>query len=291
MANSIALVAKYQPILDEVYKLASVTARLDAAVRPVSFAGADVVEVFKTSLQALATYSRNAGYVVGDVTGTWEALTLAVQRGREFNIDRMDDEETLGMAFGTLAGEFIRLYVGPELDAYRFGKYATAGGNEETAATYTSATILAAVDSNIAKLNADSVPPEGRILFMSDSCYGFLKAAVTRMLGNEGSVDRRITTFDGMDVIMVPSSRFYLTVALTAGSATTGGFTGTYPLNFMILHPSAVLQVTKHAQLKIFNPDENQSMDSWKFQYRIYHDAFVYDNKVDGIGYSHQVGA
>lgn len=29
----------------------------------------------------------------------------------------MDNEETLGMAFGTLAGEFIRTRVSPEIDA------------------------------------------------------------------------------------------------------------------------------------------------------------------------------
>jgi hypothetical protein len=293
MTQSIALVTKFQPILDEVYKAASVTARLDSLVRPVSFAGANVVEVFKTSMaMGLADYNRLTGFLAGEVTGSWETLTLAKDRGREFSIDRMDDEETLGMAFGTLASEFIRRYVAPELDAYRFYKYAATGGNEEAAATYTSSTIVAAIDSAIAKLNADSVPTDGRILFISDSCYGFLKAAVTRMLGNENAVDRRVDSFDGMPVVMVPQTRFYQTVSLTAGSsATTGGFVGTYPMNFMIIHPSAVLQVAKHEQLKIFSPDVNQTMDAWKFQYRIYHDAFVYSEKVDGVAYSHQVGA
>jgi hypothetical protein len=293
MTQSIGLASKFQPILDEVYKAASVTARMDSLVRPVSFAGADVVEVFTTSMaMGLATYSRLTGYLAGEVTGAWEALTLSVSRGREFSIDRMDNEETLGMAFGTLSGEFIRRYVAPEIDAYRFFKYAATGGNEETAATYTSSTIIAALDSSIAKLNADEVPVDGRLLYISDSCYGFLKAAVTRMLGNEGSVDRRIDSFDGMPVIMVPQTRFYQTVALTAGSsATTGGFVGTYPMNFMIIHPSAVLQVVKHDNIKIFDPDVNQTNDSWKFQYRVYHDAFVLTSKVDGVGYSHQVGA
>jgi hypothetical protein len=51
----------------------------------------------------------------------------------------------------------------------------------------------------------------------------------------------------------------------------------------MIIHPSSVLQVTKHAALKVFTPDDNQSTDGYLVQYRIYHDAFVYDNKVKGI--------
>jgi len=131
MATSFDLVTKFQPILDEIYKQASLTARMDAPTKPVDFLGAAVVKVFKTAIVGLGTYSRTTGYPVGDVVGTWEALTLAAQRGREFSIDRMDDEESLGMAFGTMAGEFIRTQVAPEVDAYRFSKYASWSGVQQ----------------------------------------------------------------------------------------------------------------------------------------------------------------
>jgi hypothetical protein len=295
--NLITLASKFMPILDEIYKASSVTARLDSLVRPVSFAGADVVEVFKLSVPGLGTYSRKTGYPKGSVTGTWETLTLGQSRGREFSIDRMDDEETLGMAFGQLAGEFIRVSVAPELDAYRFAKYLLTAGNEVTAADLSSSTVLSAIDTAKAYLDEDSVPVDGRILFVSDSVKGYLEAAVTRFLGNENSVDRRVATLDGMPVIMVPQSRFYNVVTLNAGtegsgsSESSGGFAmtgGGKAINFMIIHPSAILQVTKLAQLKIFAPDENQTMDAWKIQYRVYHDAFVLANKVNGIAYQHK---
>ena len=114
---SIALAAKYQPILDEVYKSASLTAFMDAKTKPVDFGGASAVNVFKNSMVGLGKYNRASGYPAGDVTGTWETLTLSKERGRAFSIDRMDDEESLGEAFGTLAGEFIRTQVVPELTA------------------------------------------------------------------------------------------------------------------------------------------------------------------------------
>jgi hypothetical protein len=293
MTQSIDLVTKFQPILDEIYKSASLTARMDAKTKPVDFAGASVVKVFKTSMTGLGTYSRTAGYPVGEVTGTWEALTLAASRGREFSIDRMDDEESLGEAFGTLVGEFIRTQVAPEVDAYRFSKYASWASIQAvgTPATLTSETVLAALDVAKAALNAEGVPEEGRILFVSDTVKGFIEAAVSRTLGNENSVDRRVLTFDGMDLIMVPQTRFYKGITLDAGAtASAGGFTKTAStgrdINFLMLHPSAVLQATKHANMKMFSPDENQTMDAHKIQYRLYHDAFVYDNKVKGI-YSH----
>lgn len=293
MANAIALATKFQPILDEIYKLAALTSPLDGLTKPVSFAGANVVKVFKTSVVGLGTYSRNTGYPVGDVTGTWETMALLTERARELFLDREDDEESLGMAFGTLAGEFIRTQVAPEVDAYRFSKYASWAGIQEvgTPATLSSATILAALDAAALALDNNEVPTDGRILFVSATVNSMLKAAVSRYLANENAVDRRVTQIDGLNVISVPQSRFIKGITLDPGAtASAGGFTKTATtgrdINFMLVHPSAVLQVKKHDNLKLFDPDTNQSKDGWKIQYRLYHDAFVYDNKVKGV-YSH----
>ena len=290
MTQSIDLAQKFQPILDEIYKTASLTSRLDARTKPVNFAGANVVQVFKTNPIGLGTYSRVTGYPAGQMVGAWEALTLATERGRSIVIDRMDDEETLGMAFGTLAGELIRTEVAPELDAYRFAKYASAiaGHNVATPATLTPETIITALDAAKLALDQDEVPREGRILYISDACLNYLEGKVSRFLANENGVDRRVMRFDGMDVVMVPQTRFYTSITLNAGaSVDAGGYVPTpetgKDINFMIIHPSAVLQVVKHDALKVFTPDENQTTDGWLVQYRIYHDAFVYDNKLDGI--------
>lgn len=292
MTQSITLAQKFQPILDEIYKRESLTARLDALTKPVNFAGANVVKVFKTDPIGLGTYSRVSGYPAGQVVGTWETLQLATERGRAFVIDRMDDEETLGMAFGTLASEFIRTEVAPELDAYRFSKYAsTASINAATPATLTADTIIGALDAAKLELDKDEVPAEGRILYISDACLNMLEGKVSRFLANENNVDKRVMRYSGMDVVMVPQTRFYRGVTLNAGATVdAGGYAKTEntgkDINFMIIHPSAVLQVVKHDALKVFTPEENQTSDGWLIQYRIYHDAFVYDNKVNGI-YAH----
>ena len=289
MAQSIVLATKFQPILDEIYKAASLTARMDAQTKPVDFAGANVVKVFKTDPIGLGTYSRVSGYPAGQVVGAWETMTLSIERGRAFVIDRMDDEETLGMAFGTLASEFIRTEVAPELDAYRFAKYAgTSGIQTVEGATLDANSILTAIDAAKLALDQNEVPREGRLLYISDACLNLLEGKVSRFLANENVVDRTVNRFDGMEVIMVPQTRFYTGVTLNAGaSVDAGGYSKTSntgkDVNFMIIHPSSVLQVTKHAALKVFTPEENQTTDGWLVQYRIYHDAFVYDNKVKGI--------
>lgn len=287
MANNIELADKFMPILDGVYQAASKTARMDAKTLP--FEGADTVKVFKTSVVGMGNYSRSTGYPVGDVTGTWEALQLTQSRGREFSIDRMDNEETLGMAFGTLAGEFVRTQVVPEVDAYRFSKYASwTGIQKATAATLTKETIIAAIDAAKAALDAEEVPEEGRLLYISDTAKGLLEAAINRTLANESTADKRLNSYNGMEVIMVPQRRFYTDITLNAGASTSaGGYTKTAStgadINFLVIYPDSVLQATKLAKLKVFSPDVNQDMDAWKFQYRLYHDAFVYDSKVKGV--------
>jgi hypothetical protein len=285
MAQSIALATVFQPILDEIYKASSLTARMDAPTKPIDFAGASAVKVFKTDVIGLGTYSRSTGYPAGQIVGTWETLTLTQERGREFNIDRMDDEESLGMAFGTLAGEFMRTEVIPEVDAYRFAEYASNADNGTTDTLSAADDVLAAIDAAKLALNIDEVPPDGRLLFISDACHALLEASLTRSWASEGNPDRRLRVLDGMPVIMVPQGRFSTEITVNAGETVdAGGFAATgEDINFMIVHPTAVLQTVKHANLKIFEPDENQDADAYKVQYRLYHDAFVYDNKADGI--------
>lgn len=289
MANSIDLVSKFVEIIDAVYKQESLTARLDAMTRSVDFAGANEVKVLKLSTVGLGTYSRAAGYPAGDISATWETMQLTAERGRAFSLDRMDNEETLGLVLGNLIREWMRVHVAPELDAYRFAAYATKAGNYvSTAAALTTApAVLAAIDKGMEALDEDEVPSEGRILYISTNLYHLLKAAVTRTLATETGVERRVFTLDDMTVVPVPQTRFYTAVTLNAGATSSaGGFakgSSAHDLNFLIVHPTAVLQPVKLNSVKYFTPDVNQISDGHLWQYRLYHDAFVYDNRVNGI--------
>ena len=275
------------PILDEVYKASSKTSILDTANERVRFIGSDTVNLYTMSLDGLGNYSRNAGFVTGSVTGGWEPYKLTQDRGRSFMVDVMDNDETMGMAFGTLAGEFIRTQVTPEIDAYRFAKYAGTPADITVGTTDVPSLIQEAETI----MGDDEVPEEGRILFISETAYAGLKDKITRYVQNgERGIETAIDYYDGMRVIKVPKGRFNTGITLNDGLSageTKGGFTvpasTSYPINFMIIHPSAVVQIAKHVVPRIFSPQVNQSADAWKFDYRIYHDAFVENNKVAGI--------
>ncbi len=125
MANNIAKFKKYIPLMDEVYTQASLTSVLESdATLAREGANANEIIVPALSMDGLADYDRNAGYVEGDVTLTNETMEFNYERGRMFSVDSMDNEETAGLAFGKLAGEFIRTKVAPEADAVRFAEYA-----------------------------------------------------------------------------------------------------------------------------------------------------------------------
>lgn len=294
MANTIALAQKYLPLLDEVYKASSRTAILDAT--KVDIVNGNTIKVFKTSMDGLGNYNRNTGFTNGDVTGTWETMTLSKDRGRSFIVDRMDNEETIGMAFGTLAGEFIRTKVAPEIDAYTFAKIAGTSNILSANADVTVGTtdVLSLIDTAEMQMNEEEVPGEGRILFISETAYAGLRAKIVRTVLNDVTgINKDVETYNGMRVIRVPQSRFYTAITLydgTTSGQTTGGFvgaTGGYKINFMIVHPSAVNKVVKHVLPRIFTPEQYQNADAWKFDYRIYHDTFVYENKTKGI-YMHR---
>ena len=114
ISNSIGLASRYLPILDEIYKAGSKSAILDTAEDRVRWDDdARSFFLFETDMVGLGDYSRNDGYVRGDVTTVWRQYTPQWDRARQFLIDVADDMETFGLAFGTLAGEFMRTKVVP----------------------------------------------------------------------------------------------------------------------------------------------------------------------------------
>jgi len=179
----------------------------------------------------------------------------------------------------------MRLSVIPETDAFRFATYASAVNPVKADITVGTTDVPGLIDTAEQEMGDKEVPRDGRLLYISEKAYNGLKNKITRILANERGVQRNIEVYDDMEVVRVPQSRFNTAVTLYDGTSNFGfaPTAGGYKINFMIVHPSAVKNAMKFALPKIFTPDENQSKDAWKFQYRQYHDAFVLDNKVNGI--------
>jgi hypothetical protein len=284
MANNIALFKQYLPLLDEVYKTSSLTSVLDGANELVSQgANANELIVQKMSMDGLADYSRNGGYVAGSVTMTNETVKCNFDRGRMFSIDNMDNAETAGMAYGRLSAEFIRTKVVPELDAFRFAKYAGVTGisTVEGADLTTGEAVLNAIAKAYDQMTNDEVPESDRHLFINPTLRGLVRDLDTT---KSKEIMNRFAS-----VTSVPQSRFYTAIEQKDGSTTgeeAGGYAkaeGGVNINFMIIHKPAVIQFEKHVAPKVVTPEANQDADAWKFGYRNVGIADAYENKVAGI--------
>lgn len=290
MANVIALFKKYIALLDEVYKQGAKTAVLDGDMSLVQMgANANEIVIPKISMDGLADYSRNSGYVDGDVTLTNETVQFNYDRGRAFSVDAMDNEETAGVAFGKLSSEFIRTKVIPEMDAFRFAKYAGIEGISKVAAGAELANgeaVIAALRAASTKMDEDEVPMENRILFITPTLHGMIQDLDTT---KSREVLNRFSSVE-----LVPQTRFYTAISLLNGTSENelaGGYKkadNAADINFMVIHKPAILQYTKHTVNKVISPRENQNADAWKFPYRAYGLTDVYENKVAGIYLHHK---
>lgn len=285
MPNNIELFKQYVPLLDEVYKLASLTSVLDGAAE-LARAGANANELIipKMDMSGLADYSRNSGYVDGEVTLTNESVKCNFDRGRMFTIDTLDNAETAGIAYGRLASEFIRTKVVPELDAFRLAKYASVEGiGTATGDLTTGANVITALRAAKNEMSEAEVPENERYLFITPTLYG--------MIQDLDSNKSKAAVEGFASIIQVPQSRFYTAILQRtgAGDQAAGGYTkaeGAKDINFMIVHKPAVIQFQKHVAPKVITPDANQTSDGWKFGYRNVGIADAYENKVAGI-YAH----
>jgi len=290
MANSIALAKQYVTLLDEVYKLASITSDLDGNPELVrQGANANELVIPKLSMQGLGDYSRNSGYVTGDVTLTYETVSCNFDRGRMFTVDNMDNQESANIAFGRLAGEFIRTKVAPELDAFRFAQYAGTSGISKVASGATlsaGADVLAAIRAAVTKMDEDEVPLDQRYLYITPTLHGMIQDLDTTK--SREVLDRFAAIKD------VPQTRFYTAIDQLDGTSsgeTAGGYakaSAGKDINFMIIHRPALIQFSKHVAPKIVTPEQNQSADAWKYGYRHVAIADVYDNKLAGIYLHHK---
>lgn len=288
MANNISLFKKYIDLLDEVYKNSALTTDLDGDAALVR-AGANANEIIVPiiNMDGLAEYSRNDGYVKGNVSLTNETVKFNYDRGRKFSVDAMDNEETAGLAFGKLSSEFIRTKVVPEMDAFRFATYAAKDGISTANGTLTTGdAVLTALIAAANKMDEDEVPDTQRILYITPT--------LLRMAQNVDTTKSKEVLDSFTKIVKVPQSRFYTAIDLLDGKSDdelVGGYRKSATakdINFMIIHKPATLQYPKHTVNKVISPEANQTDDGYLFFYRAYGLADVYANKLAGIYLHHK---
>lgn len=135
-------------------------------------------------------------------------------------------------------------------------------------------------------------------LYDGSSNFGFTKASASTFTATgDGSTKKFTITAkpSSLDSVKVDNTavtaytynaatgEIEFTTAPTASKTIAIKYGTGKDINFMIVSKSAVAQVVKRANMKIFTPEENQTADGYKLLYRLYHGAWVFNNKTDGI--------
>ena len=276
--NNIEISTIYLPKLDEVYKNEAKTSILDGDETTVQKGLNGEIKVAKLDMDGLGDFSRNDGYTKGSTTFRWETVKYDKERSQDLRIDRLDNQEALGLPFAKLSGEFVRTKVVPETDAARIAKIASVDGiSEKEEALNDGAGVVSALRACTNKMDEDEVSTENRILFITPTLRGMVDDLDTT---KSKKVLERFST-----IIEVPQTRMYTAITLNDGKTNYGykKATGANDINFLCVEKTAAVTAMDQF-IKYFTPDEDQNGDSNVFKYRnnnLY--GHVYENKLAGV--------
>lgn len=275
MANVITYVKKTIPLLDKVYKAGAKTSILDGDIS-LTKAGANANSILipKMTLDGLSDYGRNgSGYDNGSTKLEFQEKKFNYDRGQKFAVDAMDDEETVGLAFGQLSGEFVRTKVVPEVDAFRFSTYHSKAANKKTEVLSTGKAVVEALRAAANTMDEKEVDTENRILFITPTLKGLIEdldTTASKLVLNRFSA-----------IISVPQSRMFTDIELAKHGYKSKS--SSKNINFMAIQKQAILQYVKHLVNKHISPELNQTSDDWLFFFRSYQLCEALDNKLNGI--------
>lgn len=297
--NTLQYSQQFQTVLDAQMLASATSAFMEANAGQVKYDGGDTVHIPEISMQGLAKYDRDEGFNQGSVTLKFNPYKMTQDRGRTFQLDSMDVNETNFVATaGTVMGEFQRTQVIPEIDSYRYSKIAalaTAENKVTTGFTPAVATILEKLEAEITEIQDVVGEDEGLIIVMSTKLRTILNNSdkFNRYLNvaefKNGSVNTTVKSFNDIPILGVPSARMKTAYVFNDGKTANqqaGGFkadTGAKDINWIIMPQRAPIAVSKTDKVRVFTPELNQKADAWKIDYRKYHDLWIPKNRFAAI--------
>ncbi len=298
--NTLAAATIFMQQLDQIAVQDAVTGWMDANSGQVQYNGGKEVKIPKMTVQGLGTYDRDTGYVQGGVTLTYETREMTQDRGRKFQLDPMDiNESNFIPTAAAVMAEFQRTYVIPEIDAYRISKIAS-----ETITANKAGMIEYGYTPGAASTSALRKIKEGikaiRSLYNGPLvCHATpdfimeleleLAGKITAVTFSQGGINTSVPAVDGVPIVSTPSNRMYTAITLNDGKTSSqeaGGYakgSKAKNINFFICPRTTPIAVTKQDVMRIFDPLVNQKLNAWQIDYRRFHDLWVLDNKLDSI--------
>lgn len=292
MFNSIEYATAFQNELDKAMLAESCTGWMESNTGMLKYLGGADVKIPSIVLQGLADYDRENGYKQGALSVNWQLVQMTQDRGRSFNLDANDvDETNFVLTAGNVMSEFQRTKVVPEVDAYRVAKLVTEAG-EDRSRSYTAAesTILKELKADITAVRDKVGDTEQLVCMMSIPVNAILDNSekLSKQLDvmnfERGEAHMQVKAIDGVPILRVPSSRMYS--AITMNAEGEGGYTkaeGAVGVNWIICVKTSPIAVSKTDTVRIFPPEQYPLAHAWHVDYRKYHDLWLPNSKKDGV--------
>lgn len=290
MANQIEKVAVVQKKLDELIVAEMTTAWMEVNQSQLQYFGGDEVKIPMLTVDGMGNYKN--GYATGSATLKFQTKKMTQDRGRSFDIDVRDVDETAGIAtIFQIMNEFQITQVIPEIDAYRISYLANNAIEAEMVKDQyvpKKETVIDEVKDAIKAIRKIGYNGELMIHANYDTITEIEKAravvANTATITLHG-VETRVQQIDGVPIIPTSDNIMVSKIKLndgTTGGQEKGGFEkdgSGKTVNFLVVGKNVPIAVTKLDVIRVFDPMTNQTANGWKADYRRFHDIWVTDNK------------
>ena len=294
--NTMQYASVFMTELDKQLVEKSTTGWMEDNAKQVQYNGGAEVKIPKMTMSGLGDYDRNSGFAQGAVAVTYETRALTQDRGRTFQLDAMDvDETNFAATAGAVMREFQNTKVIPEIDAYRYSKIYELAEAAGKTSTYTPAvdSIFETLMNDITAVRDAAGECTEIVIAMSAKVAGMLDLAKggTNVLQSgffaQGKAEIKVKEIDGCPIVRVPSARFKTGYTFMDGVENAeGGFAaaeGAKDINWIVMVKQAPVAISKTDVTRIFDPMTNQNANAWKIDYRKYHDLWIMDNGMEGI--------
>lgn len=297
--NTLTTATLFQTVLDKVAMQTALTGWMESNAGQVIYNGGAEVKIPKMSLQGLGEYDRDNGYTMGSVTLEYETRKMTQDRGRMFQLDAMDVNETNFIATASaVMGEFQRMHVVPEIDAYRLSAIATEAialdntaskGMVEYGYVAKETDVLRKIKTGIKKIRDAGYNGDLVIHATADVTLELEMILAAKMQASTisvGGVDLTVPAIDKVPIIETPQNRMYTAITINDGKTEgqkDGGYakgTSALEVNFMIIPKIAPIAISKQDIMRIFTPDNYQKANAWATDYRRFHDLWLKDNSI-----------
>lgn len=296
--NTIEFAKLMMKKLDQQAVIGATSGWMEANAGQVEYKGGDEVKIPTMSTAGLADYDRDNGFVQGGISLTWKPYTMTQDRGRGFQIDDMDfDESGFVTSVGNVLKTFQEERVVPEIDGYRYSKIASEakGANQLEEIAITEANVLSKLREHIRTIQDELGLDTQLVISMTSEILAKLEDSpkIGKSINvadfKQGGIDFRVKTLDGNPIKVVPSARFMTLYDIFDGTTAgqeDGGLKANEAaqnINWLITPANVPLAISKTDKIRIFAPGINQDADAWKVQYRKYHDLWILQNKLNQI--------